>query len=161
MSENKKFLIISVNLNPKCQVPNPKIAFYQNTLLKVKHKCILLGIFNLQQYPLREVRPHAETAEGLGQVGVPYRTIRRTLIQTDESGTGIAAREGTHNARVLTKYSPYSRLHTITTESRIPTDNESIGLYQTKIKKLNKKASRNTLVGSLPTRVHVKLSIDR
>ena len=34
MSENKKFLIISVNLNPKCQVPNPKIAFYQNTLLK-------------------------------------------------------------------------------------------------------------------------------
>ena len=32
MSENKKFLIISVNLNPKCQVPNPKIAFYQNTL---------------------------------------------------------------------------------------------------------------------------------
>ena len=33
MSENKKFLIISVNLNPKCQVPNPKIAFYQNTLL--------------------------------------------------------------------------------------------------------------------------------
>ena len=33
MSENKKFLIISVNLNPKCQVPNPKIAFYQNTLV--------------------------------------------------------------------------------------------------------------------------------
>ena len=35
MSENKKFLIISVNLNPKCQVPNPKIAFYQNTLIQI------------------------------------------------------------------------------------------------------------------------------
>ena len=38
MSENKKFLIISVNLNPKCQVPNPKIAFYQNTLTKLAYK---------------------------------------------------------------------------------------------------------------------------
>ena len=29
----KCFLIISVNLDPKCQVPKPKSAFYQNTLI--------------------------------------------------------------------------------------------------------------------------------
>ena len=30
----KCFLIISVNLDPKCQVPKPKSAFYQNTLIE-------------------------------------------------------------------------------------------------------------------------------
>ena len=46
MSENKKFLIISVNLNPKCQVPNPKIAFYQNTLLKI----VILSCYSSPSY---------------------------------------------------------------------------------------------------------------
>ena len=47
MSENKKFFIISVNLNPKFQVPNPKIAFYQNTLLLERNPFWVQKIINL------------------------------------------------------------------------------------------------------------------
>ena len=50
MSENKKFLIISVNLNPKCQVPNPKIAFYQNTLPMI-NKIMEYDFFNRDNMP--------------------------------------------------------------------------------------------------------------